>query len=235
MKAAENKALMARTWHCFCISLHMRTDFSTASLSYGRPTPSPLAPQVEAAAPKTSNSSTEGSASSQPPNGFSFWDVLDVINPLQHIPGLNHVYRSITGDEIKPISKVAGGGLFGGIIGLASSALDAAVESFTGKDIAGHLVATAEDLFKATPSTSATTAVATNESTPDVVMQESTAPAHEELVRGDFNHSAETTLSLLDLNSSFVMADLHAGRWQNFSADIQRELMHLNSAPIETA
>ena len=32
-------------------------------------------------------------------DGFDFWDVLDVINPLQHIPFVNTLYREMTGDE----------------------------------------------------------------------------------------------------------------------------------------
>ena len=31
---------------------------------------------------------------------FSFWDFLDIINPLQHIPIVSNIYRSLTGDEI---------------------------------------------------------------------------------------------------------------------------------------
>ena len=33
-------------------------------------------------------------------DGFTFLDFLDVINPLQHIPIISSVYRSITNDSI---------------------------------------------------------------------------------------------------------------------------------------
>lgn len=48
---------------------------------------------------------------------FSFWDVLDVINPLQHIPILSTLYRESTGDTISAAANIAGGTLFGGPIG----------------------------------------------------------------------------------------------------------------------
>ena len=47
----------------------------------------------------------------------SFWDVLDMINPLQHIPGVSTIYRAITGDEIAPLPRVVGDMLFGGPMG----------------------------------------------------------------------------------------------------------------------
>jgi len=45
--------------------------------------------------------------------GF-FSTLLDVINPLQHIPLVSTLYREITGDEISPSARILGGGLFGG-------------------------------------------------------------------------------------------------------------------------
>lgn len=47
----------------------------------------------------------------------SFWDILDIFNPLQHIPLVNVVYRKITGDEIGGFAQVAGGALYGGPVG----------------------------------------------------------------------------------------------------------------------
>ena len=31
-------------------------------------------------------------------DGFSFLDVLDIINPLQHLPVISTLYRQVTGD-----------------------------------------------------------------------------------------------------------------------------------------
>lgn len=74
-------------------------------------------------------------------DGFSFWDFLDIINPLQHIPVVSTVYRAITGDTIDPGARIAGGGLFGGPIGVAISLIGAMVEESTGKDPGEHALA----------------------------------------------------------------------------------------------
>lgn len=71
-------------------------------------------------------------------DGFGFDDFLDIINPLQHIPGVSSVYREITGDQINPGSRLIGGSIFGGGIGLAASFVNAAIEDSTGKDIGAH-------------------------------------------------------------------------------------------------
>lgn len=85
---------------------------------------------------------------------FSFGDLLDMANPLQHIPLVNSVYRDITGDNIRPIGKIVGGSVYGGPIGFASGLVNAMVEDKTGKDItdtvlslnASNLPASADNL-----------------------------------------------------------------------------------------
>jgi len=74
-------------------------------------------------------------------DGFSFWDLVDIINPLQHIPVISTIYRSLTGDEIDHGAKIAGGALFGGPLGAASSVIDVAVSHSTGKDLGEHAMA----------------------------------------------------------------------------------------------
>ncbi|WP_404382446.1 hypothetical protein [Caenispirillum salinarum] len=65
----------------------------------------------------------------------SFWDFLDIINPLQHIPVVSTIYREITGDTIKPIARLAGGALFGGgFIGAGLAAVTATAEGLMGLD-----------------------------------------------------------------------------------------------------
>ena len=46
-------------------------------------------------------------------DGFTFGDLLDLINPLQHLPVISTLYRKLTGDEIAPAPRLLGGGLFG--------------------------------------------------------------------------------------------------------------------------
>ena len=55
-------------------------------------------------------------------DGLTFGDVLDVVNPLQHIPVLGNLYRRATGDSIDPATRIAGGALFGGPFGAAFAA-----------------------------------------------------------------------------------------------------------------
>jgi hypothetical protein len=77
-------------------------------------------------------------------NTPSFGDLLDVINPLQHIPIVNDIYREATGDKIGVGARLAGGALFGGPLGLVAAAINCVVEEATGHDIGGHAIA----LFK---------------------------------------------------------------------------------------
>jgi len=65
---------------------------------------------------------------------FDFWDVVDIINPLQHIPIIGSIYRELTGDEITSFASVAGGALFGGGVGAAFGVANALVMETTGKD-----------------------------------------------------------------------------------------------------
>lgn len=68
-------------------------------------------------------------------DGFSFGDFLDIINPLQHIPIVSTLYRAITGDTIKPVGRLAGDALYGGLWGFVSSFANLAFEKITGKDL----------------------------------------------------------------------------------------------------
>lgn len=74
-------------------------------------------------------------------DGMSFLDFVDMVNPLQHLPLISTVYREMTGDEIDPGSRLAGGTLYGGPIGLAASAFNVLLEHNTGKDVGEHVVA----------------------------------------------------------------------------------------------
>lgn len=50
-------------------------------------------------------------------DGLSFSDLIDLVNPLQHIPVVGNLYRKLTQDTIDPAVRVAGGALFGGPLG----------------------------------------------------------------------------------------------------------------------
>ncbi|CAO3415585.1 hypothetical protein [Azospirillum doebereinerae] len=71
---------------------------------------------------------------------MSFWDFLDVINPLQHIPIVSTIYRNVTGDTIQPAARVMGGMLYGGPLGGMAAIANAVVEEAQGKDIPDQIM-----------------------------------------------------------------------------------------------
>lgn len=101
------------------------------------------AAQTHTAAAKadaTQTASTTAPAKTDSGNSF-FDDMLDVVNPLQHLPVVGTVYRAITGDKIGDVEKVAGDTLYGGPIGLVTSLADVAFEKMTGKDFGDTVMA----------------------------------------------------------------------------------------------
>lgn len=79
---------------------------------------------------------------------FSFDDVLDIVNPLQHLPVIGTVYRAVTGDRIGNLARFVGGVLFAGPFGLVSAAIgaaravaDIALKESTGKDFGDTILA----------------------------------------------------------------------------------------------
>lgn len=73
-------------------------------------------------------------------DGFSFLDLIDVINPLQHVPLIGTLYRQITGDTIDPLPRIAGSTLFFGPIGAAFAGANVVVEQFSGQDVGDHIM-----------------------------------------------------------------------------------------------
>ncbi|MBI4878541.1 MAG: hypothetical protein HY812_02635 [Planctomycetes bacterium] len=74
-------------------------------------------------------------------DGFSFGDILDVVNPLQHIPVVSTVYRALTGDEIGNAPRLLGGGLLGGLAGAGGAVVNVVVKETTGRDLGEHALA----------------------------------------------------------------------------------------------
>ena len=94
-------------------------------------------------------------------DGFTFSDLVDLVNPLQHIPVVSTIYRALTGDDIAPAARILGGSVLGGPLGFAASVVNVAIEDATDRDIGGHVWAwlNGEDTA---PGQSAPTAVASN-------------------------------------------------------------------------
>ncbi|NBX66475.1 MAG: hypothetical protein EBQ96_05710 [Proteobacteria bacterium] len=69
------------------------------------------------------------------PEAPGFKDLIDVINPLQHIPIVSTVYREMTGDDISSVARVIGGTVFGGPVGGALALADVAIKEQTGSTV----------------------------------------------------------------------------------------------------
>ena len=50
-------------------------------------------------------------------SSFSFGDFIDIVNPLQHIPGIAELYRSVTNDQISDEARKTGNALYGFALG----------------------------------------------------------------------------------------------------------------------
>lgn len=100
------------------------------------------APAKSDAAQTAATDSKDTTKTAGTDSGSSFWDdVLDVVNPLQHLPVVSTIYRAVTGDKIGDLEKVAGDTLYGGPLGLVSSLADLAFEKITGKDFGDTVMA----------------------------------------------------------------------------------------------
>jgi hypothetical protein len=84
-----------------------------------------------------------------------FMDLLDIINPLQHIPVVSTIYRAITGDTINPVGNIMGGMLFGGPLGFLSGIGNTLMAQATGGDVGDHLLAALTDSSPAVTAQSA--------------------------------------------------------------------------------
>jgi hypothetical protein len=94
-----------------------------------------------------------------PDGKFGWDDVVDLINPLQHIPLLNIAYRHFTGDQINGSAELLGAIPFGPISALAAIA-DLAVRSTTGKDVGENVIAMISGDHDGTAATGVVTAAA---------------------------------------------------------------------------
>ncbi|MDA8230199.1 MAG: hypothetical protein M0006_02550 [Magnetospirillum sp.] len=75
---------------------------------------------------------------------FSFKDLIDIINPLQHLPVISTIYREVTGDEPGAVGRLVGAALYGGPLGLVGEEINCAIADKTGKDVGEHAIAAAE-------------------------------------------------------------------------------------------
>ena len=150
-------------------------DSSARALHLGFVPPKATAPAAAASPP-----AAPAAAGSDTDTGFSFNDLLDIVNPLQHIPVVSTLYRAISGDTIRTFPKIAGDTLYGGLEGLASSVADTVFTKITGKSVGDTVLGFVEDQFA--PSRPATTGVASADAPAAPATASISTPAGEDFV-----------------------------------------------------
>jgi hypothetical protein len=78
-------------------------------------------------------------------DGLTFRDVLDAVNPLNHIPVISDMLASATGHTASTASRLVGGTLMGGPIGFVASLASVIFESSTGASPAQAVYAALTD------------------------------------------------------------------------------------------
>ena len=131
------------------------------------PSPAPEKATVTAAAPASTATPTDNSGNQH--ESF-FHHLLDVVNPLQHLPVIGTIYRAITGEHIGAVEKIAGDTLYGGLWGAVSSVADVAFEGITGKS--------AEDTVLSWFKSDSNTQVAKQVTAPNIQMAQSLPSAN---------------------------------------------------------
>lgn len=98
-----------------------------------------------AAATAPSASPPPQSASSGPPlwshGSFGFKDLLDIINPLQHLPIIGSIYRYLTGDEPSGGARIVGDTIYGGPIGFGVGVVETMLTDSHGRDLGERTLA----------------------------------------------------------------------------------------------
>lgn len=75
------------------------------------------------------------------PEGPGLKDVVDILNPLQHIPIVSNIYQSLTGDTASAGAQLIGGALIGGPLGFLASLANVIFEQETGHSAGAAVVA----------------------------------------------------------------------------------------------
>lgn len=104
--------------------------------------PAPAPEPVEPVAPSSFNNAEVGEGpDAGESESLSFFDFLDLINPLQHIPVVSSIYRQLTGDTIRPEMQMAGAGLLGGPLGLLAAGANAIFAAENGRGAGEEMLA----------------------------------------------------------------------------------------------
>ena len=130
------------------------------------PGPAPAPARTESRAESVTSTATKpADTGAKDEEGF-FDHLLDVVNPLQHIPIIGTIYRAITGDKIGSVEKIMGGTLYGGMWGAISAIADVAFKGITGKSFEDTALSLLKSDSKSKVATVGATPITTNASLP---------------------------------------------------------------------
>ena len=200
-----------------------------SSLAYAHPlasaTHTPSSVRGETPSPKKSSEGFWGE------DGFTFGDILDVLNPLQHIPVISTFYRSVTGDEVSIGARVFGGALFGGPLGLFAAAFDNAVRDLSGMTMGEYALAALDGSGDTTPPNSPkapVVRVAKTEPEENVATVAAPAPSSAQAANGTIDPSLAPRLipatSVLDASHLDIILQAAYGRREVPNEDAMREM-----------
>lgn len=96
---------------------------------------------VPASTPVAAAAKTPATSAAPQEEESFFKHILDVVNPLQHLPVIGTIYRAITGEKLDPVEKIAGDALYGGLWGAVSAVAGLAFEAITGKSVEDTVLA----------------------------------------------------------------------------------------------
>jgi hypothetical protein len=117
--------MLARSLLCFKAMSVYSPEYHAMVFS-----PSPVSQTAASTATSTSTASPDTNGNQH--ESF-FHHMLDIVNPLQHLPVIGTIYRAVTGEHIGPVEQIAGDTLYGGLWGAVSSVAEVAFEGITGK------------------------------------------------------------------------------------------------------
>ncbi len=70
-----------------------------------------------------------------------FEDLVDLLNPLHHLPFVGAFYRSVSGDEIVPAARIMGAMIYSGPLGFVFATADSLFAEISGKPLGDTLIA----------------------------------------------------------------------------------------------
>jgi hypothetical protein len=155
----------------------------------------------------------------------TFHEVLSALNPLQYLPVIGTIYRSVTGDQIpEPVRRIGSlvvSALMGGPVGVAINLATIAAEKLTGVDLdrTGQNLLAGNHAADGPPTPFADPAQAPSQvARPEAPMPP--APSHAkawspaQLAAYGVRTAENGTLTLADLNGAEVLNALEVARLQ---------------------